>query len=219
MAGTWAAPLALLTVLSTVLMTVGLYLESRGRWLVYVFKPLATLAVLAFAVLALAAHPSSYGWAVVIGLIASLAGDVFLMLPSDRFREGLASFLLAHIAYLVAFTSGVAWADPAWPFLVWGLLALPVIARLWPGLPAGLRAPVLVYMAVLLVMASQAASRALATGETAAWMAAAGAALFVFSDTCLAFDRFARRFAAAPALVHLSYFAAQWLIASSVPAR
>lgn len=219
MAGTWLWPLGLLTALSTVLMTAGLYLEARGRWLVYLFKPLATLAILALAVLALAAEPSRYAWAVVVGLVFSLAGDVFLMLPSDRFREGLASFLLAHLAYLVAFTTGVGFADPAWPYLVWGLIALPVVARLWPALPGELRIPVAVYMAVLLAMAAQATCRALATGEETAWLAAAGAALFVASDTCLALDRFARRFVAAPALVHVTYFAAQWLIALSLLAR
>ena len=40
---------------------------------------------------------------VVVGLVCSLAGDVFLMLPEERFVEGLVSFLLAHIAYVVAF--------------------------------------------------------------------------------------------------------------------
>ncbi len=36
-----------------------------------------------------------------IGLAFSLAGDVFLMLPKERFIPGLISFLLAHIAYII----------------------------------------------------------------------------------------------------------------------
>ena len=39
----------------------------------------------------------------VIAVLLSLAGDVFLMLPSDRFVAGLASFLLAHVAYIAGF--------------------------------------------------------------------------------------------------------------------
>ena len=36
-------------------------------------------------------------------LVLCLAGDVFLMLPADRFVPGLASFLLAHLAFTVGF--------------------------------------------------------------------------------------------------------------------
>ena len=35
-----------------------------------------------------------------------MAGDIFLMLPNDRFVAGLASFLVGHLAYVVAFTHG-----------------------------------------------------------------------------------------------------------------
>jgi uncharacterized membrane protein YhhN len=38
-------------------------------------------------------------------LVLSLAGDVFLMLPRNLFVAGLGSFLLVHVAYIVAFNS------------------------------------------------------------------------------------------------------------------
>jgi len=66
----------------------------------YVLKPL-TMVVLIGA--ALAADPVSSGAArgwMVAGLLCSLAGDVFLMLE-DHFVEGLASFLVGHVAYVV----------------------------------------------------------------------------------------------------------------------
>ncbi|MEF9943405.1 MAG: lysoplasmalogenase [Burkholderiaceae bacterium] len=198
------------------LMIAGLYRPLTARWLVYVFKPLATILILVLALFGMVVEPSRYAIAVVVGLVFSLAGDVFLMLPSDRFREGLASFLLAHIAYLVAFTVAVGWASPAWPYLAWAVLAVPLVSRLWPGVPRQLRPAVGVYMLVLLAMAAQAMSRALALGDAAAWLAAAGAVLFVVSDYSLALDRFTRRFVAAPALVHVTYYAAQWLIALSI---
>ena len=68
--------------------------EYRGpRALVYVAKPLATLAILALAALAAPqAEPGVARW-ILLGLAFSLAGDVLLMLPSDRFAAGLASFL------------------------------------------------------------------------------------------------------------------------------
>ena len=38
-----------------------------------------------------------------IGLLFSLAGDVFLLLPKEQFIAGLVSFLLAHVAYIIGF--------------------------------------------------------------------------------------------------------------------
>ena len=32
-----------------------------------------------------------------------MAGDIFLMLPRERFIAGLVAFLLAHVAYVVGF--------------------------------------------------------------------------------------------------------------------
>ena len=43
--------------------------------------------------------------AVLAGLGLSLVGDVALMIPQG-FLAGLVAFLLAHLAYLVAFTRG-----------------------------------------------------------------------------------------------------------------
>ena len=37
----------------------------------------------------------------VIALVFSLLGDIFLMLPSDKFVFGLGAFLLGHVAYTV----------------------------------------------------------------------------------------------------------------------
>ena len=44
---------------------------------------------------------------------------------------------------------------------------------------------------------------------------ALGAALFVLSDSLLAWNRFRNPFPAAQALIHATYFPAQWLIAIS----
>ena len=39
-----------------------------------------------------------------IGLFFSLAVDIFLMLPDEKFIAGLVSFLIAHLAYIRGFT-------------------------------------------------------------------------------------------------------------------
>ena len=56
-------------------------------------------------------------------MVCSLAGDVFLMVPGDRFVPGLVSFLLAHLAYVV----GLLQLDLSAPFLAVGLVVAAVI--------------------------------------------------------------------------------------------
>jgi uncharacterized membrane protein YhhN len=150
------------------------------------------------------------------GLIASAVGDVCLVWP-ERFTWGLASFLVAHCLYLAAFASGAAMGGVAGPWLVGiGLVAAALVARLWPHLD-GVRVPVLVYVTVIALMAWTAARRAAApaTPAPSGTLALVGALLFMCSDAVLALDRFARRFGASHALVMITYYAAQTLIAAS----
>lgn len=207
-----ALPL-LLTLLVGASAAAHLHGEYRGpRWLVYTGKPLTTSLLLALVFVF--AGGGRYQAAVVVGLVLSLAGDVFLMLPRDRFIAGLVSFLLAHVAYIVAFTSGVAVAAVPLAFVPYIAAGAIVLGILWRRL-GPLRVPVLLYVAVIMAMASQAAVRAAVLHTTPAALAAAGAALFVASDTILAFDRFYTRFRSARALVTVTYVVAQWLIAVS----
>ena len=78
----------------------------RGpRWHHYLAKPLATLLIIGIALGRAAETPRGYALAILVGLACSLAGDIFLMLPGDRFIAGLLSFLLAHLAYIAAFAT------------------------------------------------------------------------------------------------------------------
>lgn len=184
------------------------------RPLVYVFKPLAT-ALLLLLVAAGLSGSSSYARAILAGLFFSLLGDVFLMLPADRFRSGLFSFLLAHACYVFAFTRDSPFAAPPLPLVLCLAVGGAVVPALWSGIPRRLRPHVFAYVALLLVMAGQAASRAAHLHSGPALQAFVGAALFVFSDSLLAWNRFRRPFPAAQALIHATYFPAQWLIAIS----
>ncbi len=205
--------LCLLVLASTVLL---LRAEQQGlRRQVYVFKPLTTALILVLALATPSPVSSAYQTFVVVGLLFSLAGDVFLMLPSDRFVAGLASFLIAHLFYIAAFHPAAGSAISAvalLPFLLYGAALLRV---LWPHL-GRLGGPVLLYAATLLVMGWQAAEQHLALHTTATLAALVGAALFVVSDSLLAYNRFVRPFRAAQPAVLSTYFIAQWLIALSV---
>ncbi|HEX2211707.1 MAG TPA: lysoplasmalogenase [Longimicrobium sp.] len=210
-----ALPLAL-TLLAAASAALAVWAEHRGaRRALYVFKPLATVLVLALA--AAAPQPVSRGYQALVcaGLLFSLAGDVFLMLPRDRFVPGLASFLFAHLFYVAAFAPRP--VRLAAPLALAALLAYGIVLMraIWSRL-GDLRAPVAVYAAALLVMAWQAAERWALLGTMPALLAAAGAGLFVISDSVLAWERFRGKVAHGPAVVLGTYFAAQWLIASSV---
>jgi uncharacterized membrane protein YhhN len=149
-----------------------------------------------------------------VGLLFSLAGDVFLMLPSDQFAAGLVSFLVAHLFYTAAFTSGTGFGF-SWRALPCALYGLAIFSILAPHL-GEMKLPVVVYVVVILVMAWQAWERWPQTGQSAALLAFLGAVLFVVSDSALAVNRFRGQYQSAQALILSTYFAAQWLMARSV---
>lgn len=177
---------------------------------VYVLKPLTMLFALA---LAFRADASLYRNLVAAGLVASLAGDVLLMLPRDLFVAGLGSFLLAHLLYIAAFAPEAGATHPG-VLLAFACAGAAAYAALYPRL-GRMRLPVLVYVVAIVGMAWQAGARWLELGDATALLAFLGASLFVASDTALAWNRFRHPFRAAQAVVLGTYFPAQWLIALS----
>ena len=187
-----------------------------SRTLVYVFKPLATLSIIALAAWPRPLNRPGYRAPILVGLVFALCGDVLLIWPDRFFLAGLASFAVTHVCYLVALRSGVGWA-PRWaPFAVFGGVAAVLLVVLWPGLAPGLKIPVVVYAALLAAMTAQATGRAMQLARHSAWIAAAGALLFLCSDSVLALNRFRFPFEASRIVVLSTYFTAQWLIALSV---
>ena len=190
--------------------------EYRGeRWQVYLFKPLTTVLSLSLAVAPpVVTAPPYQGW-IVLGLVFSLAGDIFLMLPQDRFIAGLVSFLGAHLCYIAAFAGEGGFRLHLISLLPFLLYAALLVGYLWPHL-GRLRGPVVVYAQAILLMGWQGVARWLELSSGPALLAALGAILFLISDSALAINRFARPFAQAQAVVLGTYFLAQWLIALSV---
>ena len=199
---------------------VAAYRGDRRR--AYLFKPLTTILVIAATLLVFApADPRYRGW-VLLGLVCSLAGDVFLMLGEKRFLYGLGSFLVAQLVYARAFTLDVGFGAAHWPWLApFAFFALMVVIVLWRGLPAPLlKGAVVVYAAAIATMAWRAAVRLHAPGIPLASgaCALAGACLFLASDAVLAVNRFRQPFRLGEAVTLATYWAAQYLIALSVQA-
>ncbi len=211
----------LLIFLSAIAAITGATLDGSWLWLHYIGKPLTTLLILWLALSAQPAVDVRYRRAVLAGLVLSLIGDFFLMLPGDRFVPGLVAFLLAHVCYIIAFAPGSSGKARALAFLMVAAIAAGNLAGLLPRVDAALRIPVLAYVVVLATMSAFALAR-MWTPTVAhvlprsARLAAIGAVLFMVSDSLLAWDRFAGGVPARALLVLATYYAAQWCIARSV---
>ena len=206
------AILTFLAFLSAILTILAAY-QSR-RLTHYLFKPLTIVFIILIALQGNHSTSSFYRGTIIAGLLFSLVGDVFLMLPRDRFIQGLLSFLVAHLFYIVAFTVEGHRSLSFWdviPFLIYGSLML---RWLWPHL-GKMRLPVMAYMLVILTMGWTATSRWMLTGQEGSRLALLGAILFIASDSLLAVDRFQGRFRSSHLLILSTYFSAQWLIALS----
>jgi uncharacterized membrane protein YhhN len=207
---------ALLTILVFVSSILAILAAYQNRQLThYLFKPLTVVFILLIALQPNQPTSPFYRYMIIAGLLFSLAGDIFLMLPRDRFFiQGLVSFLVAHLFYIAAFMFesrrsfsilGVI------PFLIYGCLMLRVLR---PHL-GKMRVPVLFYMLAILMMGWTATSRWIITEQPGSLLAMLGALFFIASDSLLALDKFKGRFRSAQLLIFSTYVIAQWLIALS----
>jgi len=195
---------------------------ANGTWaldhkaLLFVFKPLTTLLIIAHAWQRGADTPAARRF-VLAGLWFSLVGDIALLWPQQGFVPGLIAFLIGHVLYIVAFTREHRFAAQPAVLAVYALIAGTILAFLWGHIPAGLRIPVAAYVLALTLMAAQAAVVGLLTQGDGAGRARGlmiGGALFMVSDTVLAVNRFALPVPAAGLWILATYWVAQWLIAA-----
>jgi uncharacterized membrane protein YhhN len=180
----------------------------------FVTKPATLAFLIGVAVTLDPFDPTIRTW-MVIGLVLSLAGDVFLMLEEKWFVAGLASFLLGHVAYIV----GLQLAPRSWGWTLVGLVVVALaIATIGRRIVLGVAAsehrpmvgPVVAYLVVISAMVVS------AFGTAGLW-AIVGASLFYASDATLAWNRFLelRRFG--PLSVMVTYHLGQiglvaWLV-------
>ena len=207
-------PVALCAVfLASAIVAVASSLSGR-RFALVLAKPLTT------ALLLVVAGPmgSRLSWLIHAGIVFSLAGDTILLFPTKgAFLTGLAIFLLAHLAYIVAFAGAAGRALFAPPALAAAALAATTSAlllrRLWPGV-AGMRGALVAYAIALSMTVTTAVAAATAEGPQALSPAAAiGAALFYVGDASLALDHFHKRIRYAPLLTLGVYWLGQLGIA------
>ncbi|AJX35488.1 lysoplasmalogenase [Burkholderia oklahomensis] len=184
----------------------------------YSGQPAAKAALGALLFLAALQHPNARERAWLgAALAASVLGDVLLALSEwpPSFVAGLGAFLLAHLAYCALFAP--------WRAAPRGLRAVALVA-LWLAAPAlyaaffphlaALAAPVAVYIAVLVAMASLALC-----ARTPGPQVALGALVFVTSDALIGIDRFLGAFSGVDYFIWGFYAIAQLIIAFGVLRR
>ncbi len=174
----------------------GLATWKSNRGLELVAKPAVMIMLFAYlwTSVGLKGAPLWFG----LGMLLSLAGDVFLLWLDRMFIFGLAAFLFAQIAYVIGFNL------PLSPLSVWGIFlaimiglgGVRIMRRILSALvqkgQARLRVPVAVYGVVISLMLLSAMLKLtdLAWDASAALLVAAGALLFYLSDIVLAWNKF-----------------------------
>ncbi len=169
-----------------------------------IFKPIP-LIILIF----LAALPP-FNFYLLLALLFSLAGDLFLLNKEKFFTYGLLSFLFAHLTYVFLFSS-----LGSSPSILVGLItvflmeALYVIIRKTLGKYAR---PVALYMIVISLMVFF----SLGFNGGGGLFIGFGGILFVISDGVLAINKFYKSIKHSEAVILTTYYLAQLLIVSGV---
>ena len=190
---------------------------KNWKRLEYIAKPGVILALIAW----LLVNGGYQGQLIffLLGLVFSLAGDIFLMLPNEKFIAGLVSFLLAHIAYILGFSNTNQY------FSVTGMiLIIPVgltAFALWHRISNSMRArqqeklliPISIYTTVIsLMLVSALLSLAAPNSEWSripSFLVSIGAILFFLSDALLACNRFVNPIHYGKLYVIITYHLAQ----------
>ena len=167
------------------------------------------LSVSALALVVLRGLRSLDGLILAISLLFSSTGDVLLEIPGDRmFVFGLASFLVAHILYIVLFARNFPRplkTGPAQKLIIVAapLYSIVMTAWLWPGL-GELAGPVVFYICAITAMVISAALAGFSSR-----LVLTGAFLFFLSDSLIAINKFKFAIKYNDYLVWSTYYAAQ----------
>jgi uncharacterized membrane protein YhhN len=194
--------------------------HGGSKALEYVAKP-GCMVVLIVAALTIDPADDTARTFLVLALVASTAGDVFLMLPGRRpgsggpnlFVAGLASFLAAHLLYVVGFLlEGVELGGLAIGAIPVALIVIVVGHRVLGAVRASeepeLARPVAAYIGVISAMVLFAFGTRDLRAET-------GALLFAGSDSLIAWERFVVERPWGPMAIIVSYHLAQALLVVS----
>jgi uncharacterized membrane protein YhhN len=182
-----------------------------------VFKPLIIPVLIGYFDSQIKSITTGIAKWVLFALIFSLAGDVLLMFQGKKeifFLLGLASFLIAHVFYIVFFhhvrVRENVKSNP-WLLVIVVVYYAALISWLSPFL-GEMKLPVRIYGIVISIMFMLAMHvLSIKTKMAGSWMMW-GAFLFVISDSVLAINKFYQPFGVANVIIMLTYGLAQLFI-------
>lgn len=181
----------------------------------YIAKPLVALSLMVFFLIQSKALAKSRRILIAMALVFSVFGDTLLLFVERSphyFLLGLVSFLIAHVLYVIAFLKDRNSTRKPYVFIV-GLLvyALGLFYLLKDGLNDML-VPVMVYMFVILSMATAAYLRKGNVTINSYLLVLIGAVFFMVSDSLLAINKFYESFTYANISIMTTYALAQYCI-------
>lgn len=195
---------------------------SDSPQLIWFTKPLLMPLLWIWLFVANPAPPAALRRWVLFSLVFATIGDVLLMLSRSAdgtlfFMAGLGSFLLAHICYILGFTSVPAQRRFSAAVLVpFALYLVGFLYRLWPNLPAPLRIAVPLYGLAISTMAITVVRLYKTLPDRLFWPMLAGALLFVLSDSMIAINKFAAPIPQAGVWIMTTYIVGQYLLVWAV---
>ncbi|MFX1281019.1 MAG: lysoplasmalogenase [Promethearchaeota archaeon] len=157
-------------------------------------------------------------WLIVFALIGGCAGDIFLMLENEEkwFLFGMVAFLINQIFYIISFFLSI---TDITNFTSWGYFLLgPAILILIFTVPRfinkteDMKIPVLVYLVAILLMHIAAILRLAEFQGLPFTLIYVGSISFIFSDACIAVNKWAEEFTNARLVIMTTYVMAQFYI-------
>lgn len=183
--------------------------------LIYFLKPATIVLMIVIVFFKNISTSELYKNLILIGLLFSLLGDIFLMLKIVQFKNGLASFLVAHIFYFFAFVSVTGLNSHPLIFVPILIYFSFLLKKLLPY-TFNLKIPIIIYSFVLMMNLWQSSSRFYFDYSESSLFAFSGTLLFVISDSLLAYNKFVTKIKKAQFYILGTYYLSQLLIVYSV---
>ncbi len=181
----------------------------------YIFKPLLMISLGEYFISSTILRGVRQNQFVFAAIVFSLLGDVFLMFEG-YFIQGLGSFLIAHIFYILAFRpeasrffSKKELLLPGTFVLIYGGILLGIVL---PNVNSALKIPITVYSFTILIMLLTALHRFGNVSSISFKYVIVGATLFVISDSMIAISKFVTSFPMEGVLIMATYGVGQYLI-------
>lgn len=161
---------------------------------------------------------SNVDWLIVVALIGGCAGDIFLMLENEEkwFLFGMVAFLINQLFYIISFFLSI---SDITNFSGWGYFLLgPAILILVFTVPRFIKKteymkiPVLVYLGAILIMHIAAIFRLAEFAGLPFVLVYVGSISFIFSDACIAVNKWAGEFTNSRLIIMTTYILAQFYI-------